>query len=109
MHRDASRLPERHQTGHREVVVVVLFGQRLAVVVGRDAAHVVVHRRNDRNRIGRDVHPSEDARRFGNAGQPLVQHLGVEMVEVQIDVILMLADPTPFADLDGHRARDDVA
>ena len=31
------------------------------------------------------------------------------MVEVQIDVIAILADAAAFADLDGHRARDDVA
>jgi hypothetical protein len=31
------------------------------------------------------------------------------MVEVQIDVVLVLADPPPLADLDGHRARDNIA
>ena len=42
-------------------------------------------------------------------GQPFVQHLGIEMVEVQEDVILLLADAAAFADFDGHRARDHVA
>ena len=31
------------------------------------------------------------------------------MVEVQVDVVLVLADAAALADLDGHRARDDVA
>ena len=32
-----------------------------------------------------------------------------EMLEMQVDVILVLADPAAFADLDGHRAADHVA
>ena len=47
--------------------------------------------------------------RFGNARQPLVQHLGIEMVEMQVDVILVLADAAAFADFDRHGARDHVA
>ena len=31
------------------------------------------------------------------------------MIEVQVDVVLVLADAAAFADLDGHRARDHVA
>ena len=31
------------------------------------------------------------------------------MIEVQVDVVLLLADAAALADLDGHRARDDVA
>src|SRR5208337_4619162 len=56
-----------------------------------------------------DIDAGEDARAFRNAGQALVQHLRVEMVEVQINVVLILADAAAFADLDGHRAPDDVA
>jgi hypothetical protein len=43
------------------------------------------------------------------SGQALVQHLRIEMIEVQVDVVLLLADPAALADLDGHGARDDVA
>ncbi len=109
MHRDAGGFAERHQAGHHGVVVAVLLGQHFAVIIGGDAAHVVVHRRRDRDRLAGDVDIGENPRRFGNARQPFVQHLGIEMVEVQEDVVLLLADAAAFADFDGHRARDDVA
>ena len=109
MHRHAAGLAERHQARHDGVVVAVLLGQHLAVEVGRDAAHVVVHGRHDRDRLAGHVDAGEDARGFRNAGQALVQDRRIEMVEVQVDVVLELADAAAFADLDGHRARDHVA
>ena len=109
MHGYAGRLAERHQTGHDEVVVAVLLGQRLAVIVGGDAAHVVVHGRHDRDRLPGDVDPGKDARQLGDPRQPLVQHRRIEMIEMQMDVVLELADAAAFADLDGHGARDHVA
>ena len=85
------------------------LGQDLAVIVGRDAAHVVVDGRQDRDRLLGHIDAGEDARALGNARQPLVQHLRIEMVEVQVDVVLVLADAAAFADLHRHRAADDVA
>ena len=38
-----------------------------------------------------------------------MDHLGPEVLEVQVDVVLVLADAAAFADLDRHRAADDVA
>ncbi len=78
------------------------------MIIRGDAAHVVMHSRNDRDRIGADVDAGENARRFGNTGQPLVQYFRIKMVEVQIDVILELADAAPLANLDGHGAGNDV-
>jgi hypothetical protein len=109
VHGDAGGLAQRHQARHHEVVVAVLLGQRLAVIVGGDAAHVVMHGRHDRDRLAGEVDAGEDARGLRDAGQPLVQHHRIEMIEVQVDVVLVLADAAAFADLDGHRARDDVA
>ncbi len=45
MHGDAGRLADRHQAGHDAVRVAFLLGQRLAAIVGGDAAHIVVHGR----------------------------------------------------------------
>ena len=89
--------------------IAVLHRHDLAVIVRRDAAHVVVAGRQDRDRLARDVDAGEDARGLGDAGQALVDHLGVEMLDVQLDVILVRAAAAAFADLDGHRAADDVA
>src|ERR1700746_2859416 len=109
MYRDAGRLPERHQTWHHELVVAVLLAQGFTMMVGGDAAHVVMHGRNNRDRIGGDVDAGENAGGFGNTGQPLVQYFWIKMVEGQIDMVLEFADATPLANLDGHRARNDVA
>ena len=109
MHRHAGRFAERHQAGHHRVDIAVALGQHLAVIVRRDAAHVVVHGRQHRDRLLGEVDAREDARGLRDAGQPLVQHLRIEMIEVQEDVVLLLADAAALADLDRHRARDDVA
>ncbi len=72
-------------------------------------AHVVVHGRQDGDRLLRQVDAGEDLGALGNARQALVQDFRVEMVEVQVDVVLVLADAAAFADLQRHRAADDVA
>ena len=61
VHRHAGRLTQRHQSGHHGVDVAVALGQHLAVIVRRDAAHVVVHRRHDRHRLAREVDAGENA------------------------------------------------
>src|SRR4051812_46987886 len=66
-------------------------------------------RRQDRNRLAGDVDASGDAGRFGDARQPLLNHLGIEVIEMQIDVILLRANAAALADLDRHRAGYDIA
>jgi hypothetical protein len=81
----------------------------LAVIIGRDAAHIIMDRRRDRQRLARQIDAGEDLARLGDAGQALVQHLGIDMIEVKVDMILVLADAAALADLHRHRARHDVA
>ena len=109
VHADRGRLAQRHQALHGGERIAVLHGHDLAVIVRRDAAHVVVAGRQDRDRLARHVDAGEDARGLGDAGQALVDHLRVEMLDVQLDVVLVRAAAAAFADLDGHRAADDVA
>ena len=109
MHGHASRFAQRHQAGHDRIVVAVLLGQGLAVIIRRDAPHVVVDRGEHRDRLPGHVDPRENLRRLGDPGQPLVQHLGIEMIEVQVDVIVLAADAAAFADFYRHGARDHVA
>ena len=109
MHGNAGRLAHGHQARHGLLGVRRIARQNLAVIVRGDAAHVVMHRRQDRDRLARHIHAGEDLGQFGNARQPLMQHLGVEVFEVQVDVVLVLAHAAALADLDGHRARDDIA
>jgi hypothetical protein len=65
--------------------------------------------RHHRDRLAGDVDAGENLGALRDAGQALVQDLRVEMVEVQVDVVLVLADAAAFADFHRHRARDDVA
>ena len=83
--------------------------QRLAVIVRGDAAHVVVDRRQHRDRLARQIDAGEDARALGDARQPLVQHLRIEMVEMEEDVVLLRPDAAALADFERHAARDHVA
>ena len=92
---DASRFAERHQSGHDRIGVAINLGQDLAVIIGRNAAHIVVDGRQDRDRLLGQIDAGEDAGALGNAGQALVQHLGIEMVEVQVMWSLFLPTPRP--------------
>ena len=109
MHRHARRFAHRHQSGDHSVGTAVLQRDDFAVIVRRDAAHVVVHRRQYRNRLTGHIHACEDLRRLGNAGKLLVDGVRAEMFQVQEDVILVLTDAATFANLDGHCAAHDIA
>ncbi len=109
MHGHAGRFADGVQPRHHGVVVVADLLHHFTVVVGRDAAHVVVHGRNDRDRLLVHVDAGEDAGALGDARQLLVDHARAEVGQVEQDVVLVLADAAAFADLDGHRTADHVA
>jgi len=68
-----------------------------------------MHGRQHRDRLFRQVDAGKDPGAFGNARKPLVEHGGIKMIEVQIDMVLGLADAAALADFQRHAARDDVA
>ena len=92
VHRHARRLADRHKAGNDVIGVASLLRQHLAVIVRRDAAHVVVNRRKHGDRLAAQVDAGEDLGAFGDARQTLGQNLRIEMVEMQIDVIGLGAD-----------------
>jgi hypothetical protein len=61
VHGGAAGLAHGHQAGHDGVGVVLGRVQHLAPVVRGDAAHVVVHRRQNRDRLLGQVDTGEDA------------------------------------------------
>ena len=65
--------------------------------------------RRDRQRLAGQVDAREHLARFGDPRQPLGEDLRIDMVEVEVDMVLVRADAAALADLDRHRARDDVA
>ncbi len=104
VNRHACRLADREQAGHDRIRIAVLQMDDLAVIVRGDAAHIVMDRRRDGERLARQIDAGEDLARLGDAGEPLVQHLGIDVVEVEVDMILVRADPAAFAHLGRHRA-----
>ncbi len=109
VHRNAGGFTDRHQARHDMIRIAVFLGQNLAVIVRRDAAHVVMHGRKHRDRLTAQIDAREDLGAFGDARQALGQNLRIEVIKVQEDVIGFRAVATAFANFDRHRARDDVA
>ncbi len=72
MHRYAGRFTHGHQPRDDRLDVAVARTQRLAVIIAGDAAHVVVHGRQHRDRRLRHIHIRKNPRGLGNAGQTLV-------------------------------------
>ena len=64
MHRDAGRFAHRHQAMHDGVGIAAGQGQRFAGIGAGNAAHVVMHRRQHRDRLLGHVDAGEDARAF---------------------------------------------
>ena len=108
MHGGAGRFATGEQPRHDGIGIALARADDLGAIIRWNAAHVVVRRRNDRDRLLQHIHPGENARRFGNARQALADHLLAQMVEVQVDVIPVLPHPAPFADLDHHGTADHV-
>jgi hypothetical protein len=71
-------------------------------MVGGNTSHVVVHSREDRNRLLGDIHTSEDSSSFGDTGQSLCEELSRKVVQVKEDVILVFTNTSAFSDFHGH-------
>ena len=65
--------------------------------VGGNTAHVVVNRWQNRNRLLAHIHTCKDASRLGNARQALLDHIRAQVLQMQLNVVLALADAAPFA------------
>ena len=70
--RHAGRFADRHQAGDDLIGIFRGRTDDFAAVVGRNAAHVVVDGRQDRDRLLGDVDIREDLGRLGDAGQAFV-------------------------------------
>ena len=67
-----------------------------------------MHRGQHRDGFPGNVDAGEDAGRFGNPRQALLDNLGTQVLEMQMNMVLLGANAAAFANLDRHRARDDV-
>ena len=68
MHRDAARFSHGHQAGNNPFLIPGILRDDLAVIVGRDATHVVVDGWQDRYRFLRNIDPGKNSGRFSDSG-----------------------------------------
>ena len=109
MHRGAAGFADGHQARNDPLRIGTVGIQHFAPIVGWNAAHVVMHGRQHRDRLARHIDAGEDLGAFRDTRQTLMQHGRIEMVEMQVDVVLVLADAATLADFQRHAARDHVA
>ncbi len=109
MNGDARRLANRHQARHDRVGIVRGRADNLGLNRRRDAAHDVMDGRDHRDRLLVRIDAGEDASRLDDAGQSLVEDIRCQVLEMQVDVIFLLADAAPLADLDRLGSADHVA
>ncbi len=88
--------------------IVGCGAQYLRLVIGRDTAHAVMRRGNDRNRFAGHIYIAKYLRRLRNARQTLIDHISTQMFQMQMDVVLVRADAAAFVDLDRHGPADHV-
>jgi hypothetical protein len=84
-------------------------GDDLAVDVGRDAAHLVVDGRDDRDRFLGRIDVGELVADLQDRRQALADGVRADVAQVQQHVVLVRTDAAAFLDLLVHRARDEVA
>ena len=56
------------------------LSEDLTVEVGWDTAHIIVHSRQNRDRLFGHIHARKDARTFRNTRQALRQNVWVQMI-----------------------------
>ena len=76
----------------------------LSLVVGGNAAHVVMDCRQNGDGFASDVDASKDHRSLRNAGQTSGEILWGQVVKLQENVILVGSAAATLSDLDGHAA-----
>jgi hypothetical protein len=106
---DAGCLAKGHQAGNDGVRVTILKRQHLAVIVGRYAAHAVVHGRDDRYRLPQDIDVGEYSALVERLRQALAQHRRIEVREVDVHVVLVGTAAAPLPYFLDHAPGDVVA
>ena len=109
VHGHARAFADRIETVDDGAVVAVLRRHDLAVDVGRNAAHLVMDRRHHRDRLLDAVDVGELEGDLADRRQPLHDHVGSEVIELQQHVVLVRAAAAALLDFLVHRAADDVA
>src|SRR5699024_10244717 len=101
VHRDAGGLARGVEPGNH----VGRVGEHLTADVGGDAAHAVVGGREDGDRLRVRLHTQVGAGELGDVRELRIDVRGLEVGQVEVDVVLVRTGAATFAHLVGHRAR----
>ena len=97
-----------HQAWDDHLLTIYQFGG-LGLVVSWDTSHVVVDSGYDGYWFFGNINVGEDLGGFRDAWESLVQDLGVEVVEVQVDVVFLRSNTSSFHDFHRFSTTHDVS
>ena len=109
VHGHAARFARRIKAGHDRVRIVRGRVDDFAVIIGGDAAHIVMDRWHHRQRLLGQIDTGENFAGFGDAGQPFGQNGRIDMIQMQEAMIAFLAHAAAFADFRRHGTGHHVA
>src|SRR3546814_8584787 len=109
MDRDTRRLTDIHQSRTDGVGIPRRGPKRLAPIVRRYAAHVVMHCGQHGHWFTGRVDSRENSRRLRDPRQALMDQCGWQVFEVQVKIILAWTASPAFPYLDGHCSADYVS
>ena len=109
MNRHTSRFTNCKETRHNTLRIFCRWVQNFTMIIGRNAAHIIMHRRQNRNWLLGHVYTSKDFRTLRDARQTLSQYGGVNVIKVQINMIFIWTNTAPFADFNCHCAGHNIA
>ena len=109
VHGHACGFANRHQARHHAAGVCGGRADDFGFHVGRNAAHVVMHGRQYRDRFLGHIDTGKNTGGFSDTRQAGMDDIGIEMFEVQVNMVFMFTDAATFANFDGHRARYHIA
>jgi hypothetical protein len=99
---NGSSLTTSEKTWDDLVVTLGVLGDDLTSVLGRDTTHVVVDGGKNRDGLLGDIDTSENGGSLRDTRQTLVEDLGGQMAELEVNVVFLWTDTAAFTDFQGH-------
>mmetsp|Transcript_6867 Transcript_6867/g.10246 ORF Transcript_6867/g.10246 Transcript_6867/m.10246 type:complete len:259 (+) Transcript_6867:883-1659(+) len=78
------------------------------MMVRRNASHIIMHSRQDRNGLLSHIHTRKNGGCLTNPRQTFLEQLCRQMIEMQVNMILVRSHTTTFTNLHGHGARHHI-
>ena len=106
---NASGLTASEETWNDLVLALLVNGKDLTSVLGWDTTHVVVDSWENWNWLLGDIDTGENGGGLRDTWETLVENVGWQVGELEVDVVLIWSNTTSLADLHGHGTGDNVA